>query len=315
MSKAIYLSLSADFSQSDNNARAFSGIAHSGKPFALAGRATIVNLNGLSYKNTIPTLIEHDPLRRAGTAQMSVDSEGLKVSGRLLSNAHGQEIAQDADEGFPWELSVHIIPHRLRELKAGEQAQINGQNHQGPLQIFEQSEIREVSFTPVGVDGNTHASILSQSQNQEEDTMTLEEALSKIGELEQKIATLEAKKATVEEALSKIGELEQKIAELETEKATLEEAQTIAELDAELSANGYHKDKDGKIQGLSAHTYRALLSANAETRVALLADLSPRPQAIPAQLTQEVKLSAKENENSALLSNAEARAKTQKTYI
>jgi hypothetical protein len=38
----------------------------------------------------------------------------------LLSNKYGQEVAQDSDEGYPWQMSVYIDPGSIEEVERGE---------------------------------------------------------------------------------------------------------------------------------------------------------------------------------------------------
>lgn len=282
----FYLSALAQLSQKDKK-RIFKGIAHSGKPFKLNGKTTIIDLATLSFKAQIPALIEHDPLRRAGSARVALGDEGLEIEGVLLSNSHGQEIAQDADEGFPWQLSVHVMPKQIKSISKSQQIEINGKKFQGPMDVFYGADVREVSFTPVGVDGNTYAAVLSDFKNEEQN-------------MDQEMS--------LEEALAKIAELEKKLNDLEVEKATLEEARNIQALDAELSLIGLDKNKD-----LSKSMYSVLLSAQKAERAEMLNDL--KKQKAPEFLQKEQLPSEAKLSTSALLNDAEKRHKSKMNYI
>jgi hypothetical protein len=43
---------------------------------------------------------------RAGVRALARDGQQLTIGGHLLSNKHGKAVAQDADDGFPWQMSV-----------------------------------------------------------------------------------------------------------------------------------------------------------------------------------------------------------------
>ena len=298
----------------DNTPRSFAGVANSGQPFTYKGRRTVIDLAGISHKSDVPALIEHDRARRAGVGHLSVTARGLEISGTLLSNEHGKQVAADADEGFPWELSAHVVPGRVEQLAAGANATVNGHTVTGPLAILRANTIREVSFTPTGVDDATSAVILGDDganpaspTNNTGNTMTLEEALAKIQELEAKISTLENEKS-----------------ELQKANETLEGEKRAADVDAQLAAAGYLRSEDGKSwRGLSAATHAVLLAAKPEDAKAMIADLKlahdaengawlAREQTPPAATTNPTDIQLA---NNPLLADADARRKDQDHYI
>ncbi|MDO4434854.1 MAG: hypothetical protein Q4B71_00365 [Cardiobacteriaceae bacterium] len=271
--------------------RTFAGVAHSGKPFVHNGKRCVVDLSALQFAEQIPVLIEHDRQKRAGVARLTLGADGLIIAGTLLSNEHGKTVSQDADEGFPWQLSAHLQPTRIDEIKAGQSALVNGQTVHGEIAIYRNCLVREVSFTPTGVDNHTHAVVLSESFNPKENQMNLEEALAEIANLKNQIQTLAAEKQ-----------------KLEQEK---EQAKREQDLNAELSARGFQKDAKGQWLGLSDNTKALLLSLDKAQQSALLADLAPKaaPKALfephqSALNTPDVKLS-----DNPLLQDAEQRAK------
>jgi hypothetical protein len=90
-----------------------------------------------------------------------------------MSNEFGTQVAQDSDDGFPWQMSVRIEPSAVEEIQAGASVTVNGKLHQGPITVFRGGRIREVSFCALGADDNTNAVAASHSPkqfNQPEDT-------------------------------------------------------------------------------------------------------------------------------------------------
>jgi hypothetical protein len=126
--------------------RRFSGIAYSGD--LISGHffwgTLVFELDSLKLPEKLPMLIEHDRNQRAGWADTFTlnHARGLELSGVLFDTAHGRLLADEADQGFPWQISVHIEPGRLEEVAAGTQVGLNGRNFQGPLTIFRDA------FTP-----------------------------------------------------------------------------------------------------------------------------------------------------------------------
>lgn len=145
--------------------RKVEGVAYSGN--LLTGHwywsAVIFDLAGIERPSArLPLLLEHDRGKRVGHTGLDIGADALRLSDAvLLDTERGREIAEEADQGFPWQMSVHIEPLRIEELQQGASAVVNGRAISGPATIFRASRIREVSLTPTGVDPNTGAAVFS----------------------------------------------------------------------------------------------------------------------------------------------------------
>jgi len=144
-----------------DNIRKFSGVAYSGEIINHRHWGRVVfDLSTTTANNKTPMLIEHDRDKRVGfTESVTIDSK-ITISGVFLSNDDAKEMIQDADEGFPWQQSIHIEPEIIREIPNSKTEKINGHDVSG-VTVFENSTIREISFTPTGVDANTPTKIFS----------------------------------------------------------------------------------------------------------------------------------------------------------
>lgn len=191
--------LSVDAEQEGKKKRTFSGIAYSGEVITdhWYWDRIIFDLDSMSIKGRIPALLDHSSRQRAGAINThSINHQsGLTVSGDLMTNEFGTQVAQDSDDGFPWQMSVRIDPSAIEEIQAGASVTVNGKVHQGPITVFRGGRIREVSFCALGADDNTNAVAASHSPknfNQPEDTdvTELEKAQAKITELEGQVNTL-----------------------------------------------------------------------------------------------------------------------------
>lgn len=170
--------------------RTFNGVAYSGE--VIQGHYywgdVIFDLDTIQMKTPLGALIDHDTGRRAGVVRsFTKDNQGgLKVSGDLLSNKNGQEVAQDSDEGYPWEMSIYIVPGSIEEVDRGE-VEVNGKTLKAPITIFRNGVIREVSFCALGADDNTSAVAASHTPKQftkQEDTDVTELEKEKAARIE-----------------------------------------------------------------------------------------------------------------------------------
>ena len=177
--------------------RTFTGVAYSGEPILdhWYWDRVIFDLDSIQIKGRIPALLEHRSSQRAGAINShSIDyAQGLVISGDLMSNEFGSQVAQDSDDGFPWQMSVRIEPSSTEEIAADQSVTVNGKTYQGPITVFRGGRIREVSFCALGADDNTNAVAASHNPTQQpkEDTdVDLAQAQAKITELEGQINTL-----------------------------------------------------------------------------------------------------------------------------
>jgi len=277
--------------------RTFKGTANSGKPFGYGGTQTVVDFEGLRHKASVPVLLEHSPVKMAGVCRLSVTADGLFADGSLLSNEFGTQIAEAADQGFPWEMSVYAQAESYEELAAGAVLSVNGNEVTGPAVILRRCTIREVSFTAVGVDSETEAVVLSDGsplpdifKQPVELSMTPEEKKA-FDDLKAEVDTLKAEKAEVEKKLKEA-----------------EAAAKKSQVKAKLSAAGFKEDGDGKFQGLSEATLAVLLSADPEAATAMIADLKPKAAAdLPKVLLSDTHTPEQEAEGKFSISTVKGR--------
>ena len=197
--------------------RAFSGIAYSGDSVSYWGENLVIELSSLILPDPCPILMNHDRDRPVGFGRLIVRDNALHAEGTLLSNDEARSLAANADDGFPWQLSIHAEPGTVEEVTAGATVQVNGRQIAGPITIFRQSRIRELSFTPTGVDYRTEAHVLSapipyslQPAAKGNTMPTIEELQAQIVQLSTQAKTSEAeikaandRAETAEKALAK----------------------------------------------------------------------------------------------------------------
>lgn len=193
--------LNVDAQEDGKKKRTFSGVAYSGEVITdhWYWKQVIFDLDSLQIKGRIPALLEHSSYQRAGAIESHAISyeSGLTVSGILLSNEFGAQVATDSDDGFPWQMSVRIEPSSIDEIQAGNTVTVNGKLLHGPITVFRGGRIREVSFCALGADENTMAVAASHNpKNPNEDT--------DVTELEQAKAALQQAETERDNALNEL---------------------------------------------------------------------------------------------------------------
>jgi len=197
----------ADAPEGEPRRRTFSGIAYSGSPVSDWDEPIIIDLASLSLPDPCPVLGGHSRDIRLGVASLAVRDGLLACDGYLLTNSDALKLAADADEGFPWELSVHAQPGALERVQAGASAVVNGRTLSGPITVLRQTTIRELSFTPTGVDAATSAQVMASDPQRhaphpEATAMTPEELSAQVADLTAQLAAVQARAEAAETALA-----------------------------------------------------------------------------------------------------------------
>lgn len=146
----------------------FSGNAYTGasmKPGGWYG-VLIVDLEGVKIPDQQrPVLRQHDHEQIVGhTESVKVVTDGkdkgIQIAGVLSGQPeHTEKVTTLAKNGFKWQLSIGAEPLVTEFLEAGEELEVNGEVHHGPATISRVTELGEISFVPLGADGNTSATV------------------------------------------------------------------------------------------------------------------------------------------------------------
>lgn len=207
----------------------------------------IIDVESMSFKDRIPVLKNHTGDLIVGDANLVKTQEDLKiVNGRLMDVPDSEQIRALADQGFRWELSIGAKPRFIQELREGEVTTVNGKEVAGPVSIFRDTRIVEVSFVAIGADSQTDVNVFNNkgietTKQSEDKNMKLEELQLKFDKLTHEFAcACEEKKSAesrlseledeIKEKNSKIDELNSRINENEFQKAATDAG---LEIDAE----------------------------------------------------------------------------------
>jgi hypothetical protein len=124
----------------------------------------VFDLKGMKLAQKIPILREHERDRVVGYSTKTwAEGANLLLSGKFSGKTQdGREVRELALDGFPWQASIGVWPKKLKVLESEKDtATVNGIEMIGPLEIWTESQVREVSFVALGADGDTAAIALN----------------------------------------------------------------------------------------------------------------------------------------------------------
>lgn len=122
----------------------------------------VFDISTTKAKDITGVLLQHDPEKIVGSGQCSFGSE-MRIEGLLSAKTeHAKFVADQADEGFPWQMSHFIEPGEIDQIQPGTKVTVNGREFTGPLAIFRHNNIRHVTFCADGADANTSATIFTR---------------------------------------------------------------------------------------------------------------------------------------------------------
>jgi hypothetical protein len=171
---------SFDELQPDAKIRKFGGVGYSGD--VIRGHwywdDVVFDLSTTTMSDKVPCLVDHNPDKRAGfTISNEIDlNTGVIVEGILLKSEDGARVASDSDDGFPWQMSVQIEPGSVEEVGNGTVIVVNNRTFTGPITVFRQNKIVELSFCSLGWDSQTSATAMSRKDlDKKDDEMDIKE--------------------------------------------------------------------------------------------------------------------------------------------
>lgn len=224
----------------DSGVRRFEGVAYSGEVITDHWLAPVAfDLSTISIPTPLPVLYCHEHEEAVGVVDSAEVGDGVKLLGALFSDVDecAKSISDKADRGFPWGLSLGIIPGSIEEVSPGVSYSLNGRNFTGPLTVFKNARVREVSFCSVAADQRTSTSVFSADSDQlsiEVQSMT-DTNDQRIVDLEGKLAAADAKFAAAE---ARASEAEARAIAAETALKEFAQAARKAEVAEMFSALG-----------------------------------------------------------------------------
>jgi len=162
-------------------------VARSGKPIEhwFWGRV-VHDLAGMQmHKSRLTIDYAHDDKEIVGYLNKFETEDGdLVASGALVpfkDNDRATEIVHKSKAGVPYEASINFGGEgiKIQELGAGELAQVNGYEFEGPGMVIREWPLRGVAICPYGADMNTDSTVLADSNKQFTATVVTEPETTK----------------------------------------------------------------------------------------------------------------------------------------
>lgn len=141
--------------------RIFTGTAYSGGIITDHPMYERVAFNLDSTRLALPAPLLYKHQEPIGIVERAELAGNIRISGKVFADKSpdAKKVADFSDAGMVWQLSVGIWPGRIEEVKAGAKVKLNGKTFDGPLTVFHDSRVREVSFVALGADGATSARV------------------------------------------------------------------------------------------------------------------------------------------------------------
>jgi hypothetical protein len=129
----------------------------------------VVDLTGLEARDSTPILLSHSAWSLetvlGQTSKVLNDGQRLRLTGAIMAETETvKQVLTLAKNGFQFQASIGAVPKKYRFIDEKETATANGQTHQGPFYLMEQSTLREISIVPLGADGSTSAKIAASHE-------------------------------------------------------------------------------------------------------------------------------------------------------
>ena len=142
----------------------FTGTAYSGG--FVPDYEVVIDLATTTFNQKLPLLENHYRGGIIGVIeQAAAKDHRMVVGGRLFSDMAGsaaERIAQLAQRGVPFEMSVGLYSFTTESIPAGKSVNVNGQVFNGPVNVLRKGQVREVSIVTLGADPKTAVQVFTR---------------------------------------------------------------------------------------------------------------------------------------------------------
>jgi hypothetical protein len=244
--------------------RRFTGVAYGGGVITdhFMFDKVIFDLSTVSAPDKMPVLLDHDSEMIVGfTVSVKVGGR-IDVEGTILDDGPGRKVAALADQGFPWQMSVRIMPGTVVVLDEGMRMKVNGKDVAGPAAVFKDSLIREVSFCALGADRETEANVFNLKEVRMDSTTSVPDRDMAIAALNDEKNRFKDENGALasrnREFAAENAELKGQVKALEFERRTLSESLDAARKEAESARGAFEAQRRSARQALLAEAFTRL---------------------------------------------------------
>ncbi len=164
----------------------FKIVANTGAQMILPNRFFPVILDmsgGEAPARGMPVLQHHQIDRIVGhSTSIDIKKSSVVVAGAVSGVGEAaEEVVATSKRGFKWQASLGWRVEREEFVKPGASARVNGKTVRGPVNIHRKWKPHEVSFVPIGADGNTDAKVAASAITRQEAQAMFEQWLKERG--------------------------------------------------------------------------------------------------------------------------------------
>lgn len=151
----------------------FRMVGYSGAPVSRWYGKLIIDLTGMSNTGLpLPALLSHKAESVSGVIEsFDIVDEGLVEEGFFVDTKAGNQVVSEMEQKVPYKASIGVQCLKAAWLDDDLTLDVNGQEIEGPCEVWLESEVYETSFTVIPADSNTSVDILSTHQPIQEATM------------------------------------------------------------------------------------------------------------------------------------------------
>lgn len=154
--------------------RSFSSLFYTGGLMDIGGydRPVVIDLAGLNAGKVLVANLDHKANQRVGNFDLVNDGKQLFANGKAsAATPYRDEVVNSADDGYQWQTSLEVNPHKIESLANGKTVIVNGQEITGPAYITRAGTLKGFGFVSHGADDNTTATIAASAAPTEKNKM------------------------------------------------------------------------------------------------------------------------------------------------
>jgi hypothetical protein len=160
------VSIQAAEGDEDKGPRTFSSTFYTGGPLDINGYdlPVVVDLSGLKNGRVLVANLDHDSTKRVGNFEVVNDGSQLVANGKATAaTAARDEVVNSAANGYQWQASLEVQPHKIEQIAKGKTVTVNGQQIVGPAYVTRSGTLKGFAFVSHGADDNTTATIAASA--------------------------------------------------------------------------------------------------------------------------------------------------------
>lgn len=148
-----------DDEESDEKAsmkRSFSMLAHTGKLISRWWGHMVLDMDGAKYRQKVALIKDHNLQQPLGfSTKIKRTKRGIEATGKMLKNKEAAQVTSYSKQGYPWQASLMAVPTRVENVEPGATSMVNGREVLGPVTIFREWGLHELTLTTLGADDDT----------------------------------------------------------------------------------------------------------------------------------------------------------------